>query len=120
VSAGTDATTGALLPAEFHDLERWVEWALPTEMERYAKRMATSMDDMKAFYDAILPRAKEAKVYLDRIPLKEMDLSAQRLMWMLFSLISVSYPVDVYGQPKVPDGGGAVIDRTVEPPSFPV
>jgi hypothetical protein len=49
-----------LLPTEFADLEPFNEWCLPTEPERYAKRLASSMVQMKAFYDAITPRAEEA------------------------------------------------------------
>jgi hypothetical protein len=109
-----------LLPPDFHDLEAVIEWAIPTEQERYAKRLATSMDELRRVYDIIVPRAKEARVYLDQIPLAEMDLPAQRLMWLLFSLIMISYPVDVYGRQRVPDGGAAIVVRTHEPPSFPV
>ena len=35
-----------LLPAEFADLERFSDWILATEPERYAKRLASSMDEM--------------------------------------------------------------------------
>jgi len=47
----------AMLPAEFADLERFSEWCLPTEQERFAKRLASSMAEMQAFYDAITPPA---------------------------------------------------------------
>ncbi len=61
----------ALLPKEFADLEPFNEWCLPTEPERYAKRLASSMVEMKAFYDAITPRAEEALAYCDKFPLDE-------------------------------------------------
>lgn len=113
-------STGSLLPPEFHDLESVVEWALPTERERFSKRLSSSMEELRRVYDIVLPRAKDARVYLDQVPLAEMDLPSQRLMWLLFSLINISYPVDIYGRQRVPDGGAAVVDRTHEPPSFPV
>ena len=41
------------LPAEFADLEPFSEWCLPTEAQRYAKRLDSSMAQMQAFYDAV-------------------------------------------------------------------
>ena len=35
--------TATKLPAEFADLEPYLEWDLATEPERYAKRLASSM-----------------------------------------------------------------------------
>ena len=45
-----------VLPTEFADLEPFADWALETEAERYAKRLASSMDELQAFYDAAFPR----------------------------------------------------------------
>ena len=42
-----------LLPAAFSDLEPFAStWCLATESERFAKRMASTMEEMHAFYDA--------------------------------------------------------------------
>ena len=57
-----------MLPAEFADLEPYSEWCLANEPERYAKRLASSMAEMQAFYDAITPRAEEAISYCDKFP----------------------------------------------------
>jgi hypothetical protein len=35
------------LPADFADLEPFSEWALPTERERYAKRLASSIHERR-------------------------------------------------------------------------
>jgi hypothetical protein len=110
----------ALLPAGFADLERFIEWALPTEMERYEKRMNSSMDDLCAFYGAISVRAEAARDYLDTLELAAMPIEAQRLMWLLFSMIIVSYAVEVFGVPRVPDSGSAYMERPGEPQTFPV
>lgn len=56
----------SMLPAEFADLEPFADWCLPSEPERYAKRLASSMTEMKAFYDAITPRAEEALAFCDK------------------------------------------------------
>jgi hypothetical protein len=63
------STTSVTLPAEFADLEPFADWALPTEGERYAKRIASTMDELQAFYDAAFPRSEAAATYLDQFPM---------------------------------------------------
>lgn len=109
-----------LLPGAFTELETVIDWALPTERERYQKRISSTMKELRAFYDTVVPRADEARAYLDTFELAAMPPEAQRLMWLLFSLITVSYPVDVFGRPRVPDSGAAYVDRCGEPATFPV
>ena len=86
----------ALLPAEFAELEPFAAtWCLATERERFAQRMASTMDEMQAFYD---------------IP-----ADAERLLQLLYSLIMVSFPVEAWRQPHVPDSGAAYLDLLIEP-----
>lgn len=106
----------ALLPAEFSDLERFAaRWCLPTERERFAQRMTSSMDEMQAFYDAFFPRAEEAIEYCDKFDLDDMPDDAQRLLQLLYSLVMVSFPVEAWHQPHVPDSGAAYLDLLIEP-----
>jgi len=105
----------AMLPAEFADLEPYSDWCLATEPERYAKRMASSMAEMQAFYDAITPRAEEAISYCDKFPLDDLPADAERLLQLLYSVIMVSFPVEAWRQPRVPDSGAASMDMVVEP-----
>ena len=108
--------TGALLPPEFSDLEPFAStWCLATEGERFAQRLASSMDDMQAFYDACYPRAEAAIAYCEQLPLDEMPEAAQRLLQLVYSLIMVSFPVESWRQPHVPDSGAAYLDLLVEP-----
>jgi hypothetical protein len=105
-----------LLPAEFSDLEPYAErWCLPTERQRFAARMSSSMEDMQAFYDACFPRAEDAIVYCDRFELHDLPAEADRLLQMLYSLVMVSFPVEVWRQPHVPDSGAAYLDLLIEP-----
>ncbi|MDQ2648527.1 MAG: hypothetical protein M3Z03_03105 [Actinomycetota bacterium] len=108
------------LPAAFADLEPFIEWAIPTEEERYQKRLASTIEELRAFFDAIGPRAAEAREYLDKQYGRDMSIEDQRLLWMMFSLICISYAVEVFGVPAVPDSGSAYIVRSGEPQSFPV
>ena len=106
----------ALLPPEFSDLERFAkDWCLASEPERYAKRLASSMDEMQAFYDACFPRAEEAIAYLDTFPLHELPDDARRLLHLLYSLIMVSFPVEIWRQPYIPDTGTASFELKLEP-----
>ena len=103
------------LPAEFADLEPFIDWALPTEPERYARRLASSMEEMQAFYDAAFPRLEEALAYCDKFPLDDLPEDARTLMHLMQSLVTVSFPVEVWKQPRVPDSGAAYLDVIVEP-----
>jgi hypothetical protein len=108
--------TAALLPAEFAELEPFAAtWCLPTERERFARRMASTMDEMQAFYDAFFPRAEEAIAYCDAFPLDDMPGDAERLLQLLYSLIMVSFPVEAWRQPHIPDSGAAYLDLLIEP-----
>jgi hypothetical protein len=105
-----------LLPPEFSDLEPFAgTWCLATERERFANRMASTMIEMQAFYDAIMPRAEEAMSYLDKLPLDDLRDDALNLLHLLYSMIMVSFPVECWGQPHVPDAGAAYLDLLVEP-----
>jgi hypothetical protein len=106
----------ALLPKEFADLEPFAAtWCLATERERFAQRMASSMDDIQAFYDAFLPRAEAAIAYCDQFPLDDMPDDAQRLLQLLYSLVMASFPVEAWRQPHIPDSGAAYLDLLIEP-----
>jgi hypothetical protein len=105
-----------LLPPEFADLEPFAkEWCLASEPERYAKRLASTMDEMQAFYDAIFPRAEDAIVYLEKFPLDDLPEDAHRLLQLLYSLILVSFAVEIWRQPYIPDTGTASFELKLEP-----
>jgi len=105
-----------MLPAQFADLEPFAaEWARPTESERYGQRLASTMDEIQAFYDAIFPRAQEAMTYLDTFDLYDLPQQELNLIRMLYSLSTVSFAVDCFKQPKMPDSGSVYLDVVVEP-----
>jgi hypothetical protein len=106
----------AMLPAEFADLEPFApKWCLATERERFAMRLASTMDEMQAFYDAMFPRAEAALTYCDGFPLDELPDDATNLLHLLYSLVMVSFPVEVWRQPHIPDSGAAYLDLVGEP-----
>ena len=104
-----------VLPPEFASLEPFAAWSLATERERYAKRLASSMDELQTFYDAAFPRLDEILSYLDGLDLGALPEPATRLLWLSYSLVNVSFPVEVWRQPRVPDSGASSLDAVVEP-----
>ena len=105
----------ATLPAEFADLEPFSDWCLESERERYAQRLSSTMDELQAFYDAAFPRLEAAMEQLDQYELDALPADATHLLWLCYSLVNVSFPVEVWRQPRVPDSGAASMDQIVEP-----
>ena len=104
------------LPAEFADLEGFVaDWDLATEGERYAKRLASDMPAMQAFYDAALPRLADAMSFCDNFPLHDLPEDVRSLMHLMQSLITISFPVEVWKQARVPDSGASYVECIREP-----
>jgi hypothetical protein len=105
----------AVLPAPFADLEPFAEWALPGEGTRYQKRLASTMDELQAFYDAAFPRLEAGTEYLKSVPLEGISEADKHLVWLFAALVTVSFPVEVWRQPRVPDSGAAAFDEISEP-----
>jgi hypothetical protein len=105
-----------LLPSAFTELEPFAEkWCLATEPERWSTRVSSSMEEMQAFYDAIFPRVEEAITFCDTFPLDGMPDDALNLLRMIYSFIIVSFAVELWHQPHVPDTRGTSFDRLSEP-----
>jgi hypothetical protein len=103
------------LPSEFADLERFADWAIPTERARYDKRIASTMEEMQAFYDAAFPRMEDALVYFEQFSMDALPDDAKNLLWLYCALVTVSFPVEVWRQPRVPDSGASSFDAVLEP-----
>jgi hypothetical protein len=103
------------LPVEFADLEPFADWGLATEGGRYAKRLSSTMEELQAFYDAAFPRLEAAESYLEQFELDTLPEDAKRLLWLCCSLVTVSFPVEVWRQPRVPDSGASSFDAVLEP-----
>jgi hypothetical protein len=116
-SDGAAAAPGSapLLPGEFADLETFSDWILEAERDRYAKRLASTMEEMQAFYDAVFPRLDAANKYLEQFQLTDLPAAERNLLLLMMSLVLVSFPVEVWQQPRVPDSGAAYLDLVVEP-----
>ena len=105
-----------VLPDAFSDLEPFADWSLEFERERYAKRLNSSMAQMQDLYDAGMARLEEIMVYVDaRFPLVGMPEDAKALVHLGQSIVMVSFPVEVWKQPRVLDSGASYIELIKEP-----
>ena len=106
----------AMLPSAFAELEPYAQtWCLATETERWNARMASSMSEMRAFYDAFFPRLEEAIEYCDKFALDGLPDDALNLLYLIYSLIMVAMAVEVMHQPAPVNAADAVMIRTGEP-----
>lgn len=87
----------------------------PLAPERCAARLERPYPDLVAFYDAIAPHAERAIAYLDGLDINDLSPQAVRLMHQLYSMILVSYAVNVCKQNRIPDSGAAFFDMVAEP-----
>ena len=93
------------LPEPFADLESLAaDWSLATQREREEKRLASTADDLKAVYDALLPRLDAMLEYLNASRLNALPADAQRLFFLTLSFAEIAPFVECYrGEPRVPD-----------------
>lgn len=101
----------SILPADFADLDSFVaDWVHEDASGRMAKRLSSDMADIKAFYNAMLPRGEAALAYLRDFPLGAVPPEAERLLKLMLMLAEVAPAVEWYDDPRVYDGFS--IDRT--------
>jgi hypothetical protein len=104
------------LPSAFAELEEFAQtWCLPTEAERWKQRLASSMAEMREFYQAFFPRLEDAIEYCDKFPLDDLPEDVVNLLHLIYSLVMVAMAVEVFGQPKPTDSADAILDRVGEP-----
>jgi hypothetical protein len=103
----------SLLPEQFAQLEHLVpEWAIEDGHARYVKRVNSSMEQIRAFYDAVFPHAESAAAYLDGFDYQQpLPEDAANLRNLLYSLITVSLAVELWKQPRVKHSASTILTR---------
>lgn len=86
------------LPVGFEALEPFVAtWAIDGAAPRAARRSASTEDERRAFYDAVLPLMGAALDHLDATPLAAHDEAQKRLMRLMLSFAHVALAVEMQG-----------------------
>jgi len=93
-----------LIDQQIQKLEPFLNWALATERERTACRQSSSMSEIRAFYDAMVPRLEEILNLLAKYSPENPPSEVQRLFVMTLSLAEIAPAVENFGQPGVIDG----------------
>ncbi len=101
-----------LLPEAFADLDPWAgDWGLPTERERNSRRLGSTWEQLRSFYDVMLPRAEAALEHLKDFPCSDgpggaggLPAPERRLLDLMLMLAEVAPAVEVFGQPTVIGG----------------
>lgn len=91
-------------PAGFQDLERFADWALERRDARYKKRLASSMETIRAFYDAMASRIDAILEYLNPKPLETIGGEDRRLLLLSLAWMDAARAVEVLGTPDVKYG----------------
>ena len=98
-----------VLPEPFSDLQPFVkEWALPARAQRFNKRWNSDMEQIGAFYNAMLPRLDDIVAYLNTFKLSEIPENSLPLMHMSQTLIEISRCIEVW---DAPDNGAFAPER---------
>ena len=86
-----------LFPTGFEDFARWSAWALPSERERYERRLRTPLDEVRAFHDALMPRVDDAMRLLQVQPADTAAIAepVRRLFHLVLAWFEASTPVEL-------------------------
>jgi hypothetical protein len=93
------------LPDAFRDLERFAsEWALATEYERREKRVGSSMEDLRDYYELVQPKMKEMVAHLNEFAMGALPSPQQALFYLALMFMEVAMAIEFYGQPELRGG----------------
>lgn len=94
-------------PAAFQDLERYAGFALPTEAQRMARRLAASLDELTGLYRTLLPRMEAIAEHLAQWPVDELPAEQRPLLWLGLMFMEAAVAVELFKDPDVPESLGA-------------
>ena len=93
------------VPEGFETLAPFVaDWVLENASARMAKRQASSMAEIRAFYDAMVPLGVAALDHLRAYKLGELAPPEENLLKLMLALAEVGPAVEWFDNPAVYDG----------------
>lgn len=91
--------TNQALPPAFAALAPFVErWSVASQDERHRRRVASSLGELREFYDAIFPRMDDIIGHLNAHPLcdpEELPPGERNLYRLALSFMLISLPIDL-------------------------
>ena len=88
--------TERTIPEQFASLRPFVQgWALASEEERYAKLHSVTLDELRAFYEAMMARLPEVLAFLDNYPLDQLPVEATTVMDLAQTFAHTAHPLDL-------------------------
>jgi hypothetical protein len=97
------------LPSAFSDLEDFLDWAFPSETLRRQKREASSMEQIREFYDTMLPKVPAVFEHFRAAETKagdpdKVDDETKLLFTLMLAFADASLSIEIHKSPIVPDG----------------
>ena len=84
------------LPERFAALQPFVErWALATERDRYHRLHSVGLDELRSFYEAVLPRLDEILDHLDRWSVQALPAAERTLFDLAMTFSETAHPLDL-------------------------
>ena len=94
-----------VLRPDFSELDPFLQiWGLPSSADRVARRATSSIDDLNAFYDAMLPRLEEVITYLNQFPPHEIPAADKPLADAALAMCEVDNAVRKWQAPTLSSG----------------
>lgn len=100
----TPSVSSAGRPAIWKKVEAYADWALETPDARWQKRRDSSPEELKSFYDALVPLLVDILAECDRFPFGELPETHRDLLNLALAAAEVAPHVELYKcSPKVPN-----------------
>ena len=80
------------LPEQFAELAPYTDWIFDTWRPRYEKRLASSMDEMQAFYDAVMPHLQAIVDHCNDFDINDLPEPERNVLLLTFALCEASFP----------------------------
>lgn len=89
-----------MLMPDFSDLDVFVsQWGDPRAQERLRKRMGASMEELKSFHAAMVPRLEEIIDFLNQFPVDAIPDEYRPLAHAALAVCEVDDAVNLWGSP---------------------
>ena len=84
------------VPERFAALRPFIaDWALGSEEDRYRKLHASTITQLRTFYDVVMAQLPEMLEYLKKCPLNGMPPDAQTLFDLAMTFAETAHPIDL-------------------------